>query len=289
MKLKADMFPYPVLNRELDDYVGSDFYTKINVVQVSPSNIELTIEFHLEDDVLSRLIESKTAVYAVHLEGVSSAYRNLHKLDANETTITIPIHSSEVSRKIEVNTMIIANQDFKDYDNPNFNRDFYSNEYAISQVFDGDILAFDTMIELNFDFSNRENPNTKSMIRVASKNQKYMTVDTDGEVIQVYLPEKAHTAYINLSNSNEAKKNMLLVTVILPALSYVISQIKQEEVETERDWYIALKEMLEKLKYDINSIKTADPLKVAQELLDLPFESALYDFYQWEERANEEY
>lgn len=287
MKLKADLFPYPVLSRELNDYITSDFFTEIEYKQISPSNIELSIQFILKDPILENLIQNGKAVFAVHLEGVSSAYRELHKADQNTYTITVQLHSDKVSRKIEVNTMIIANQEISKYSNPNFNTNFYGADYAIETVFEGDIIAFDTMVELNIDFSNKENPNTKSMIRVASKNQKYMTVDTDGDIIQVYLPPKAHDAYINLSKSNESKKNMLLITVILPALSYVINQIKYDEIETDREWFIALYGMLEKLNYDAQNIKTADSLKVAQELLDLPVESALVDFYQWEEQIHE--
>ena len=287
MKLKADLFPYPVLSRELDDYVESDFYTELAYSQISPSNVTITINFSLDNEMLTKLIKEGKACYAVHLEGVSSSFRKLYKLNSNESSIAINLNSDFVSRKIEVNTMIIANQDFESYYNEKFNSIYYGTDFSINKVYKGDILAFDTMVELLINFSNKENPNTKSMIRIAAKDQQYMSVDSDGEIIQVYLPKKAHTAYTNLSNSNEVKKNMLLVTVVLPALSYVINQIKHDEVEKDREWFIALKELLLKMKYDSNSIKTADSLKVAQELLDLPFENALYEFYQWEEHRDE--
>lgn len=287
MKLKADLFPYPVLSRELDDYVESDFYTELEYSQISPSNVTITINFSLDNDMLTKLIQEGKACYAVHLEGVSSSFRKLYKLNLNESSIAINLNSDFVSRKIEVNTMIIANQDFESYYNEKFNPNYYGTNFSVNKVYKGDILAFDTMVELLIDFSNKENPNTKSMIRIAARDQQYMSVDSDGEIIQVYLPKKAHTAYTNLSNSNEVKKNMLLVTIVLPALSYVINQIKHDEVEKDREWFMALKELLLKMNYNSNSIKTADSLKVAQELLDLPFENALYDFYQWEEHRDE--
>jgi len=287
MKLKADLFPYPVLSRELDDYIDSDFYTDISYKKVSPSKVELHIDFTLENDILNQLIQNQKAVYAVHVEGVSSAYRQLYTLGTNNSSIDIPLSSDTVGHKLDINTMIIAKEAFESYTNPNFNPDYYEDNYSIETVYKGDILAFDTMVELNIDFSNKENPNAKSMIRVAAKNQNYMSVDTDGEVIQVYLPKKAHTAYLNLSKSNEAKKNMLLVTVILPALSEVINRIKYGDVEIEREWFVALTSLLEKLNYNELSLKNADSLKVAQELLDLPMENALYNFYQWEEQSNE--
>lgn len=287
MKLKADLFPYPVLSRELDDYVDSDFVTDLNLIQNTSSKVNLEVQFSLNNETLAELIQEGKAVYAVHLEGVSSSYRKLHKLNPAESSITIELNADYVSRKLDVNTMIIANQEIKNYHNPKFNTDYYGDTFFIDTVYKGDILAFDTMVELNIKFSNKENPNAKSMIRIAAKDQQYMSVDSDGDVIQVYLPKKAHAAYINLSHASETKQKLLLVTVVLPALSYVINQIKHGEIENDREWFLTLSDMLEKLNYDSNSIKTADSLKVAQQLLDFPFEDALYNFYQLEERVNE--
>lgn len=287
MKLKTDLFPYPVLNNDLDDYIDSSFETTLDIQQLSQSNFNLKIRFDLNNKDLENLIQEEKALYAVHLEGVSSAYREFITLKPHQPEIDIKLNSDFVSRKIEVNTLIIARKDLKNYKNASFNPDYYDENFAVKKIYKGDILAFDSMVDLNIDFSNKEKPNAKSMIRISARDTDFMSVDCDGDVIQVYLPSKSHTAYVNLSKSNEQKKQMLLVTVVLPALTYVIEQIKDNDIYKEKEWYIALNEMLEKLNYNPSSIKTADSLKVSQQLLDLPFDNALNDFYKWEEDRNE--
>lgn len=280
MKLRADLFPYPVLSPELNDYDSGSFETSLEYKQISPSNLELEVTFKLDDKYLLELIKEKKAQYAVHLEGVASSYRALHLLEEFETKTTIPISTENVSGKVEVNTAVIARKDIENYANPNFNEQFYGESYTVRNIHKGDILAFDSMSDLSIDFENKEKPNAGSMIRVAAVNEPYMRVDIDSDVIQVYLPKKAHQAYKVLSSSSKEKQELLLVTVVLPALSYVIERMKTDDYESERSWSIALLEMLNKLNYDENNIKDADAMMVAQQLLDTPIENALFNFYE---------
>jgi len=284
MKLKADLFPYPVLSGELNDYINSTFTAEFSLEKASQSNINLNVIFNLDDASLNQLILKDKAQYAVHLEGVASSYRKLVVLENLKSKITIPINADEINSKVEVNTMILTKEAIESYTNPNFNPDFYGKSYTIKNLNKGDILAFDSMVELNFDFQNKERPNAKSMIRVAAISEPYMSVNLDGDVIQLYLPTKAHEAYQILSRASEDKKQMLLVTIVLPALTYVIERMKNEEYEKERSWAIALTELLLKLNYDEQSIKTADSMKIAQQLLDTPVENALFNFYQGDEK-----
>ncbi|EOB3523576.1 hypothetical protein ACIJEF_001589 [Enterococcus faecalis] len=282
MKLKADFFPYPVLNQKLDDYVDSSFTTKVTIDKLSDSTIKLNIEFSLDNQGLQRLIEENKACFSVHLEGVSSSFRKLYKLNYNESDISIELDSAYVSKSIEVNSMIIANDDILEYRNEKFNSLYYDKSFSID-VFRADILAFDNMKEINLEFSNRENLDAKSIIRISSKNQSYMTIDSDGDVIQVYIPEQDYNAYVNLSKLNETKQKLLLVTIVLPTLTYVINQMKSNEVDEEKEWVILLNEKMEDLKIDI---KSSDSICIAQQLLNFPFENSLYDFYQMEENLN---
>lgn len=285
MKLKADLFPYPVLNSEMNDYENSRFSSDIHIEKVSPSKMNIMVKFTLNDTMLEQFIAEEKAVYAVHLEGVSSSYRKLFITPKFQSEITIPLNANDISGKIEVNTMILANETIKDYSNPNFNKDYYGDNFNVLKLDKGDILAFDTMAELSIKFVNKENPNAKSMIRVAAINETYMNIDIDGDIILVNLPKKAHEAYQILSRSDQVKQNMLLVTVVLPALMYVIERVKNGDFNRDSLWVPALFELLNKVGYDEQTILSADALKVAQQLLDAPVEDALYNFYKGTEIA----
>lgn len=280
MKLKADLFPYPVLNSEMNDYKNSEFSSDVHFEKISPSKMKVIVKFKLNDVMLEQFIAEEKAVYAVHLEGVSSSYRKLSVASKLQNELTILLNADEISGKIEVNTMVLANKIIENYSNPNFNNEYYGDNFNVVKLSKGDILAFDTMAELNIKFINKENPNAKSMIRVAAINDVYMDVNIDGDVILVNLPKNAHKAYQIMSRSNQAKQNMLLVTIVLPALTYVIERVKNGDFDREKLWVSPLFELLNKVGYDEQTILTADAMKVAQQLLDAPVENALYDFYK---------
>lgn len=288
MKLKADLFPYPVLSKDLDDYTGSEFSSNLNLKQIAPSKINLNVKFNLDDNILKDLIAANKAYYAVHLEGVGSSYRQLYLTDNLQTELEIRLNADEISGKVEVNTMVLANEHIESYKNPNFNQDFYGENFEIMNINKGDILAFDTMAEIDIKFKNKEKPNAKSMIRVAAINDIYMDVNIDGDVILVNLPKRAHEAYQILSRSSNIKQDMLLVTVVLPALMFVIERVKNNDYNHESLWVSALLELLGKIGYDEETLKTADAMKVAQQLLDAPVEKALYEFYQGAEDNDDE-
>ena len=56
MKLRADMFPYPVLNDDMDDYINSSFETEISTKKKTVSSIELRVKFNLNNSGLAQLI-----------------------------------------------------------------------------------------------------------------------------------------------------------------------------------------------------------------------------------------
>lgn len=287
MKLKADLFPYPVLNSEMNDYENSEFSSDIHFEKVSPSKMNVLVKFKLNDAMLERFIAEEKAVYAVHLEGVSSSYRKLFTASNFQNELAISLNANEIGGKIEVNTMIIASETIENYSNPNFNNEYYGDNFNIPRVIKGDILAFDTMAELNIKFTNKENPNAKSMIRVAAINDVYMDVNIDGDIILVNLPINAHKAYQVMSRSDQIKQSMLLVTIVLPALTYVIERVKNGDFNRDSLWVPALFELLKKVGYDEQTILTADAMKVAQQLLDAPLEDALYNFYKGAELAHD--
>lgn len=284
MKLKADLFPYPVLNTAMDDYANNDaFSSRIEWEQLSLSKIKLSISFRLEDKEIQYLIESEKAVYAVHLEGISSSYRRLFLVPNKHEDIEITLSAEEVAGKIEVNFMILANNKILDYKNSNFNSDYFPDDYVVRRLDKGDIIAFDTMAELNIEYSNKENPGAKSMIRVAMWEEDFMNVDLEGDVIKVNLPEKSYNAYFKLSNSDKIKEKLLLVAIVLPSLTFTIEQIKSNPGDwSSRKWYEALENLLDKLGITMMELGERDSMEVAQKLLDMPLEKALDDFLQAE-------
>src|SRR5699024_3630406 len=126
------------------------------------------------------------------LEGVGSSYRKFVTNKNRGKTISVILSADEVSSRIEVNKMIIANDLIRNYCNPDFNAIYYGEKFTVSKMNKGEIIAFDTMTIMKLNFDNIEGNNYQSMIRVAAKDESFMTVDIDSEFILVHLPSKAY-------------------------------------------------------------------------------------------------
>lgn len=285
MKLKTDMFPYPVLHNELDDYVNSEFDVRIQLIEENPFETTYKILFALQDDTLQSYIKENLACFAVHVEGEASSYRKLFKLPKNDTEINITLKPNEISRKIFVNSMLIARENIYDYNNPNFNPIYYGENMEIPVIEKGEILAFKNTIELSFEFENKENPSARSMIQIASTNDDEMKVDISGDKIIVNLPSNDYNAYFQLSQSSNAKQKLLLVTIVLPTLTYVLERLATGGVnDSSLEWVNAISDLLEKHNITIEMLKD-DPtrsLEYAQKLLDNPFKGSLFNILEEE-------
>lgn len=280
MKLQADLFPYPVLSKELDDYINSSFEVDIHKEILSPTRVKIIFEFDIKDKVIETLLEEGKAVFAVHLEGVGSSYRKFVTNTNRGRIISVILSADEVSSRIEVNKMIIANDLIRNYCNPEFNPIYYGENFTVSKMDKGEIIAFDTMTIMKLNFDNIEGNNHQSMIRVAAKDDPFMTVDIDSEFILVHLPSKAYEVYVNLSKNRKEYEQLFLITVIQPALVYAIEKVQNNQVEEGLKWFDSLIESSKQIGYDEQAIYNVDSLKLAQQLLDTPIERSFVEFYE---------
>ena len=147
MKLRSDLFPYPVLSKELDDYIDSSFEVEINQEKISINRVKLSFEFMLNNEELNSLIEEERASFAIHIEGEASSYRKLVHLDKDEFKYSIELESKTTPKKLFVNFMVIAKEKIYNFSNKNFNKEYYGDDLVIEQIEKGSILAYDTMAE----------------------------------------------------------------------------------------------------------------------------------------------
>lgn len=290
MKLKTDLFPYPVLHRDLDDYVDSVFDASIELVEETPFEVTYKLSFTLQDNQLQSLIDENLACFAVHVEGEASSYRKLQKLTKNQTEIEISLKTDEIRKKVFVNSMLIAKEDIHSYSNPNFNPLYYGTSLEIPVIEKGEILAFENTVELNFEFENRENPSARSMIQIASVDEDEMKIDISGDKIIVYLPAKDYQAYFQLSDASDAKQQLLLVTVVLPTLTYVLERMATGgATDTTLDWVGSIIQLMDDNNISIEQLRDdpARSLEYAQKLLNSPVKNSLFNILEEESMYNE--
>lgn len=177
MNLKADLFPYPVLTPELDDYLDNNsFDAQINVNPESFGVISVSADFKLDNQSLKELVDSGNACYALHVEGVASSYRKLWVNDEDQTFIRNTIVEGDIRKKLQINAMVIANADIDNYSNINFNNLYYDEDYVVTNLKKGDILAFLPTKEVVIDLESGHS-GTESIFTVAPHNEPYMNVE----------------------------------------------------------------------------------------------------------------
>lgn len=282
MKLKADLFPYPVLSNDTDDFLVGSFSANITQKQVSPTNIQLSFNFVLDNKEIQELIENEKAKIAIHLEGKGSSFRKLIVLEKDEMSKEVVLDAQDVSKTIFANMVIVATNQIVNYTNSGFNKEFYGEGFVVPYIKKGALLAFDSMAEIEIIFSNFEQPSLNTMIRVTRTDEQYMYFDFDRNVILINLPKDSYDAYINLSKANKQTQNLLITTIILPALMNAIEKVQKEEIgDNSLDWYYSLSKLLEQNGLSVDDLITSnkDSMFVAQKLLGFPVKDSLVDFY----------
>ena len=273
MKLKADLFPYPVLSNDTDDFLVGSFSANITQKQVSPTNIQLSFNFVLDNKEIQELIENEKAKIAIHLEGKGSSFRKLIVLEKDEMFKEVVLDAQDVPKTIFANMVIVATNQIVNYTNSGFNKEFYGEGFVVPYIKKGALLAFDTMAEIDIIFSK---------IRVTRTDEQYMYFDFDRNVILINLPKDSYDAYINLSKANKQTQNLLITTIILPALMNAIEKVQKEEIgDNSLDWYYSLSKLLEQNGLSVDDLITSnkDSMIVAQQLLGFPVKDSLVDFY----------
>ncbi len=212
------------------------------------------------------IIEGKAA-FALHLEGKSSCYRKFIKSKNN--SITERIDSKEISRKLECNGLIIATEEIPNYINE-FNPLYYEADYKVKKLTKGSILAFLSTREIDINLESSIEGSEESIFSVSAHDEPYIDVEFCDDIIAVRLPKETFTEYKNWGNTEQYKKYFVM-SVFVPALTYVLEKICAGEVDKELRWYTALERILD---YKGINLDNESSLQVAQRLLEFPMLNA---------------
>lgn len=266
MKLKSDLFPYPVLNHELDDYNHNDsFSCNFSFNTISQNIIEIEAKFELNNNGLKNLIQTGKATYLLHIEGCASYYRK--SISSVEDIIKHKDNKSYLPKRFEINAMVIAKEDIPEYRNSDFNSLYYDSEYKVRNIKKGDILAFVNTIEYQLEIENIDDISEKSMILVKPIEGDLMKIELCDEQIIVKLPKEIYRLYSLSGSDKESKRNLFNMAFIIPGLVAALEALKKQEIDNTLKWVIALDKLLKENNYNLNNM---DTIEVAQKLLDLP-------------------
>lgn len=279
MEIKYKLYPYPVLAEYSDAYKSGSFE-----VSIDPSKEGYDVKIHflatLNSTSLNRLIQDGKAKYVYHLECAQTGFRRVHITEKSDDSHMLS--NRDVSGKLQICPFIVAVEDIEDFSSEEFHDDYDGMTFKVEA---GCVMAVGRMVTADIikDIDDLANtPSVFSIIRNADAACRQMLVDYSGRKIIIKLPLNDYYNYKTLSNNPSAQPILNALTVI-PALTYVLSEMKLLSIEERREnsgslWYKTVKKaLLKQFKCEIESddFSNQNTLELAQQLINDPVSDAL--------------
>jgi len=280
MLINPRAYPHPVLTHWGDDILNSNFQGVVSGKGIKNAYVFDAV-FKTNNADLLALIDQKKAMYAVHVECISTRYRNLFKSTVEK--FSFEIGASLIDGKVEVCAFVLASKSLDKYKNANFHPDYGKSSFRVSK---GDTLAVapDQIIEA----TKKNDPLRRvssifSIVPNDDPNATGMDIDTGGPKVVIRLSKPNFDSYLSLRYST-AYHPVLIGSIVVPALVEVLDRIRHAAQDGGLDaysdfrWYMVidrrLREMNIKLEEDPESF-TDSSLKVAHEILGQPLALSL--------------
>ena len=279
MQVKPRSYPHPVLSHFGDDIVDSVFQPVITV-QGAKNVYAFEAIFKTNNDDLLHLVETKKALYAVHVECLQTRYRDIFTSTAEKFSFEIP--AGQLDGRVEVCSFILAAQTMNSYQNSGFHTDYAKLTFRVRK---GDTLAVGQDREFTADKKSdplRKVPSIFSIVPNDEPEATGIDIDTGGAKVILRLSKKNFEAYATLKQS-QALHPILSATVVLPALVAVIDEIRQAakdgeiDAYAERRWFIVIARRLRQIAIAPENADTFvdSSLKIAHELVGEPVNGSL--------------
>jgi hypothetical protein len=280
MQINPRAYPHPVLAHWGDDVMNSNFQGVVTCKGAKNAYV-LEAVFKTNNADLLALIQRKQAMYAVHVECISTRYRNLFK--NQEECFSFEISAGLIDGRVDVCSFILAAKPLDKYKNANFHPDYGKSAFRVSL---GDTLAVahDQIIEA----TKKHDPLRKvssifSVVQNDDENATAMDINTAGPKVVVSLSKPNFESYLSLRHA-AVYHPMLVGSIIVPALVEVLERMRRAALEghldsyTDYRWFMVIDRKLRekniRLAEDPESFADSS-LKVGHELLGQPLTQSL--------------
>ena len=274
MEIKNRLFPYPVLCEDTDDYTKGSFTVETEIVSQDINSLVLKFDIHLDNNGIRALISQGKAEYIIHIECSSTAFRTvIHTFSEVET---YRISSSKVNGEVSLLGMIVSKKDIRYYRNNALNPDYEDIDLSIPKAA---IMAYYNMPKINILKNYEELAQEDSIFSVVrelrlDQNEEHpIHFSLDPDRIKIFVDDQIFKAYIQYQN-NQSMKPLILSVLVMPALTYMIEELRNNYEEYEGcKWFVKFSKYYKQqgieFIYDIiEGEKTI--VEIVQELLQLP-------------------
>lgn len=272
MEIRNRLFPYPVLCLENDDYVDCEFSVLTNQVE-ELKDIVLQFKIEIDNKDLLDLIRDGKAEYIIHVECSNTSFRKVIRSAGNIFEYRIP--KSKVNKEVFLVGMIVAKQFIKGFYSTKFNED-YEGPVDFEK---GSIMAYRNLPRIIVLKNYEELASDDAFFTIVKKNsgqdmEEPVTFDLNGNKIKIYADDSVYNEYIKF-HTNPLMKPLMISMLVMPALAYVIEEVRDNGIEhyVSCYWYQKIKKSCElqgKRFFEDIIDGDATSIEIAQEMLQLP-------------------
>ena len=178
--------------------------------------------------------------------------------------------------EVEVCCLAVADEDIENYRDSGFNSDFKGIVFSIKK---GDILGIGTQAEFEVTRRNDVLKHTSSIFTIApnrSADKGPVQVNAAGDKVVILLPKAQFQKYVALKINRETHP-ILNCCLIIPALTYLLEEMRSGRIEEDWRWYVVLRSRLKDIGVDPDDIDSSgrSTYELAQLLIGSPFEDAV--------------
>lgn len=283
MQITNRLFSYPIYSEDTDDYRDNQFQFDY---RVSSDSQFLSIDYQIRSNnkKINVMIEKEILSVALLIECAKTLFREKYTLDNLTGHLDIPM--AQIAGNIDLCCLIIANNGFLLDSSFGLNSDYGKTMFKIEE---GYIVGYDNSQSISVDKNQDELFKPSSIISVVLKKDADDSIDIDlnkEKRINITMNQDMFNEFKQIQSAS--KLPIVHSMIVLPALVYVIDQIKEEKNRQEYEdysWYISIIKQLEKLgiTLDGNQFQKKSSLVIAQELLKSPIMRALKVLVEEEE------
>lgn len=289
MKLKNRLYPYPILSKFTDDYIGVQFNTIIKV-QSTKKSITISIDVELDEPVISALLKNKQCSILLHIECSSTCYREA--IQFNEYHKDIVLNADKVNDSLEINVFIIANNDISNFKSEYFNVFYNGISFDIDKY---NILAVGDSIVINVDKEYDVLKNIRSIFSLIPLDgqQDFISYDYEEDIIKIFIPRQQFNYYKLISNA-PAYTPIIHSLLIVPSLIEIFTMLSEQEEAWEmyqdNRWFRAIKNAFKKnnIEFSEDSIHDFSIAENAQKLIDTPLIKSFDTLYLMNSMGDDE-
>lgn len=286
MQVKSRIFPYPILNHDVNysNYVGCDFKLNYDGSEDDDNYLLKDVCYEINSDSLNKLIDENKISICCIIECSYTVVRRKFEIEKNKK-IDIVLPKSEFSGKVDISIFAYANQDLI-LKSSEFDPDYQGIDYEIEKY---DILAADDGFYVYFNRRDQESSLASSIFSIIIdrkiKDNTY-SVNYEARRITISLSEEEYQNYrtiYTIPSYKEVFFNMLLIPCLTEALTRCGVKLENGDYDidtlgSEYLWFGSIAEAYSKLfgkeltKEDYLKTK---PIELAQKLMGEPLGKSL--------------